>query len=121
MLGLAMEAGAHPQTRATPRETECSLKAPRREIADSGLRRESAVEERTAFGRNLIPKPKQEPELGAPVEKEKGKGKEKELEVPIKRTPMAEVALLELLPLMTPIKETGRLLGRKIVLLASST
>ena len=57
----AMEAGAHPQIKTTPRETACSLKAPRKEIADSGLRRGSALEERTALGQNLIPKPRQEP------------------------------------------------------------
>ena len=70
-----MEAGAPSQTRTTPRETECSLKAPRREIADNGLRRESALEERIALGRNRIPKPKQDLELGAPVGMaSKGKG-----------------------------------------------
>ncbi len=85
MLGPAMEAGAHPQTRTTPRETECSLKAPRREIADSGLRRESALEDRSALGQNLIPKPRREPELGAPVERAQEKGKDKDLEVQIKK------------------------------------
>ena len=69
MLGLAMEAKAQSPTRTMPRETECSLMAPGGETADSGLKRVSALEVRTALGQNRIPMPKQEPELGAPVVK----------------------------------------------------
>ena len=46
------------------------------EIADSGSKRVSAQEVRTVPGQNRTPKPRQEPELAAPV-KAKGKGKRK--------------------------------------------
>ena len=68
MLGPAMVTKEQWPTRMVPRETARSLMDQEGETADSGSKRVSAQEVRAVPGRNRIPRPKQEPELGAPVE-----------------------------------------------------
>ncbi len=101
MLGPVMVTKEQWPTRMVPRETARSLMAQEGETADSGSKRVSAQEVRAIPGQNRTPKPRQEPELVAPV-KAKVKGKEvepKALTESLRETEADHLGLLPPMPL----------------------